>query len=193
MGIAQQLRQWGKATDRILQKLLPPEPGMEDLAAAVGYVENAGNPYNSVTPDFIGQWLFDTTNLQWYVARGITTTSWRPMMEGGVDASGNNIGPTAVPRITETLTGSITLTTAAFGAVTPYNSGSSGTLTLPDAATCWALKPYGLVVVTQKGTGVPSFAAGGSDTLRATSGVAACVQYGMCAAQVISATEWALA
>lgn len=92
MGIAQQLRIWGKATDRILQKLLPPEPGMEDLAAAVGYVENAGSPYNAVTPDFIGQRLFDTTNSVWYRAYGVTSTSWRPNMEGALDASGNIAG-----------------------------------------------------------------------------------------------------
>ena len=96
-------------------------------------------------------------------------------------------------RVGATVTASGTLPASALGAVTPYNSSSSGTLTLPDAATAWATQPYGLVVVSQKGTGVPSFSAGGSDTLRATSGVAACVQYGMCAAQIISATEWALA
>jgi lysophospholipase L1-like esterase len=92
MGIAQQLRIWGKATDRILQKLLPPEPGMEELAAAVGYVENAGSPYNSVTPDFIGQKLFDTTNSVWYQAYGITSTTWRPAMQGALDDSGNIVG-----------------------------------------------------------------------------------------------------
>jgi hypothetical protein len=100
MGIAQQLRTWGKATDRILQKLLPPEPGMEDLAAAVGYVENAGNPYNSVTPDFIGQRLFDTTNNVWYQAYGITSTTWRPVMQGAVDASGNITGLVGVGGVT---------------------------------------------------------------------------------------------
>lgn len=92
MGIAQQLRQWGKATEGILKKLLPPEPGMEELAAAVGYVENAGSPYNSVTPDFIGQRLLDTTNNVWYRAYGVTSTTWRPDMQGTLDASGNITG-----------------------------------------------------------------------------------------------------
>lgn len=96
-------------------------------------------------------------------------------------------------RVGTTVTATGDLPDSALGAITPYSSGSDGTLTLPDAATAWATQPYGLVVVSQKGTGTPSFAAGGSDTLRATSGVAACVQYGMCAAQIISATEWALA
>lgn len=109
------------------------------------------------------------------------------------DANGNAIGMSGIPAVRSTLTTNATLTTAALGSITPFNSGSSATLTLPDAATCWALFPYGLVVVAIKGAGIPTFAAGGSDTLRATSGVAAGVQYGMIAAQVISATEWALA
>ena len=83
---------------------------------------------------------------------------------------------------------------AALGAVTPYNSASPGTLSLPDAATAWALSPYGIVVISQKAAGVASFAASGSDSLRVTAGLAnASVQYGMIAAQIISATEWALA
>lgn len=92
MGIAQQLRQFGKATEGILRKLLPPEPGMEELAAAVGYVEYAGNPYSYVTPDFIGQRLRDTTNNVWYRAYGATSTTWRPDAQGVLDSSGNMIG-----------------------------------------------------------------------------------------------------
>lgn len=101
--------------------------------------------------------------------------------------------PLGAVRVIDTVTGTGILPANSLGALVPYNSSSNGTLTLPDAATAWATEPYGLVVVSQKGTGIPSFAAAGSDTLRATSGVGACVQYGMCAAQIISATEWALA
>lgn len=46
---------------------------------------------------------------------------------------------------------------------------------------------------TALGTGAPTFAAGAGDTLRATAGVAASVQYAAIQARVISSTEWALA
>lgn len=76
MGIAQQLRVFGKATDRILQKLLPPEPGMEDLAAAVGYVEYAGSPVGNLTPDFVGQQCQNTSTGVFYDAIGTTSADW---------------------------------------------------------------------------------------------------------------------
>lgn len=92
---------------------------------------------------------------------------------------------------TVTATGILPL--SALGAVTPVNSTSATVQTLPSAASAFAANPYGLIVLSQKGTGAPTFAPAGSDLLRATSGIAASVQYGMIAAQVISATEWALA
>lgn len=38
--------------------------------------ENAGNPNNVVTPDNIGQELYDTTNGRWFKARGASNSSW---------------------------------------------------------------------------------------------------------------------
>lgn len=107
--------------------------------------------------------------------------------------TGDDFRPVSSP-VRDAITATGSLPANALNAITPYNSSSGGVLTLPPAAAAWASSPYGLVVVSQKGTGAASFAAGGSDTLRATSGIAtSSVQYGMIAAQIISATEWALA
>lgn len=76
MGIAQQLRQFGKAAEDIMRKLLPPEPGMEDLAAAVGYVEYAGSPVGALTPEFVGQRCLDTVGRSFYVALGTASADW---------------------------------------------------------------------------------------------------------------------
>ena len=110
-----------------------------------------------------------------------------------VSGDGTEILPIGAGVVDTTVTASGTLPITALGRITPVDAAGSTTQTLPSAATAWALKPFGVVVLVQRGAGVPSFAAGGGDTLRATSGIGACVQYGMIAAQVQSATEWALA
>jgi hypothetical protein len=110
-----------------------------------------------------------------------------------VSGDGTELLPIGAGLVDTTVTATGTLPITALGRITPVNATGSTTQTLPSAATAWALKPYGVVVLVQRGAGVPSFAAGGGDTLRATSGIGACVQYGMIAAQVQSATEWALA
>lgn len=89
MGIAQQLRAFGKATDIILRKLLPPEPGMEDLAAAVGHVDYAGIPFGALTPDFIGQQCQDTTTGVFWKAHGSTSYSWEPVNAKRLARRGN--------------------------------------------------------------------------------------------------------
>lgn len=111
------------------------------------------------------------------VGLGVTAPKWATL--GGVAAA--------------TVTATGTLPPSSLGLVTPVNAASAVVLTLPDAATSWAALPYGLVLVSQKGVGIPTFAPAGTDLLRATSGVAPSVQYSMIAAQIISATEWALA
>lgn len=110
-----------------------------------------------------------------------------------VSGAGTELLPIGAGLVDTTVTATGTLPITALGRITPVNAAGATTQTLPSAATAWALKPYGLVVLVQRGAGVPSFAAGGGDTLRATSGIGACVQYGMIGAQVQSATEWALA
>jgi hypothetical protein len=103
------------------------------------------------------------------------------------DGSG---GSTAVATAVATTS---TLLASTLGQIVPVNSASNVILTLPSASAAFLVNPFGLIVISQVGVGVPTFAPGGSDSLRATSGIPACVQYGMIAAQVISATEWALA
>ena len=116
-------------------------------------------------------------------------------LPGGTSVYMNGAGTFTQPAtpVGTTVTATGTLPSSALGAITPVNSASATVQTLPAAAAAFAAMPYGLVVLTQKGTGAPTFAPAGADLLRATSGVAASVQYGMIAAQVISATEWALA
>jgi parallel beta-helix repeat protein len=41
-----------------------------------GYRTNAGTPSGVLTPQFIGERVFDTSNVDWYTATGTTNTSW---------------------------------------------------------------------------------------------------------------------
>lgn len=41
------------------------------------YVEYAGTPGGNVTPRFIGQWLYDTVNEDFYLATGLTDADWK--------------------------------------------------------------------------------------------------------------------
>lgn len=118
----------------------------------------------------------------------------RNLTAAEVDANFDNLNAAVSGAgIATTVTATSTLPDSALGKITPVNAAGATTQTLPSAATAWAADPYGLVVLAIKGAGIPVFAAGGGDTLHATSGIPAGVQYGMMAAQVISATEWALA
>ena len=72
------LSQLGKATVAILEAMIAPMVGRPELAAAVGYIENAGAP-SAVVPDFIGQKLFDTSGLEFYIAYGTASGEWTPM------------------------------------------------------------------------------------------------------------------
>jgi hypothetical protein len=103
------------------------------------------------------------------------------------DGSG---GTTAVAA---TVTSTSTLLLSTLGQIVPVNSASNVILTLPSASLAFAASPFALIVLSQLGVGVPVFAQNVSDTLRSTSGIPVCVQYGMIAAQVISPTEWVLA
>lgn len=41
------------------------------------YATYAGTPGGNVTPEFIGQWLLDTSNSDFYMAVGLTNTDWK--------------------------------------------------------------------------------------------------------------------
>lgn len=41
------------------------------------YVTYAGTPSGNVVPAFIGQWLFDTANEDFYLATGLDDTDWK--------------------------------------------------------------------------------------------------------------------
>lgn len=79
--MSQNLKKLGKMSAAVMRVLMPPMIGKDDIADAIGYVENAGAP-DSVVPDFIGQVLFDTTNLDFYRAFGVAAGNWSP---AGID------------------------------------------------------------------------------------------------------------
>lgn len=60
-------------------------PGAEMVTAAFAQkvltaVEYAGNPTNNVTPEFRGQWCFDTSNEAYYIACSDTDSSkWKKL------------------------------------------------------------------------------------------------------------------
>lgn len=72
------LKKLGAASAAILKTIMAPQVGKNDLCDAIGYVTNAGTP-GSVTPEFIGQKLFDTSGLDFYIAYGTAVGEWAPM------------------------------------------------------------------------------------------------------------------
>lgn len=59
--------------------LLPPDIGVTDMVKRLVHNEGAGTPVSSVTPEFIGERYFDTTNSDFYIAKGVTSADWVPM------------------------------------------------------------------------------------------------------------------
>lgn len=47
-----------------------------DIARIIGYRSNAGSPIGSLTPQYIGEEVFDSTNLKWYKSVGTSNTNW---------------------------------------------------------------------------------------------------------------------
>lgn len=84
--MSEMLKKFTKASAAILRKIISPFPGSDDIADSIGYIENAGTPVSVLTPDFIGQWCFDTTNGVYYRATGAANTAWA---RHGADANGN--------------------------------------------------------------------------------------------------------
>lgn len=48
-----------------------------EIAKLLVYVTYAGDPSSNLTPAFIGQSCFDTTNSVFYHACGLTATDWK--------------------------------------------------------------------------------------------------------------------
>jgi len=48
-----------------------------EVAKLLVYVTYAGTPASNLTPAFIGQSCFDTTNEDFYLATGLTTSDWK--------------------------------------------------------------------------------------------------------------------
>ena len=65
-----------------------------------GFLRYAGSPVGNLTPDFVGQECFDTTNLVWYVASATTSTAWRLKIQGSFDSSGNLVSFTGTSSTT---------------------------------------------------------------------------------------------
>jgi len=84
--MGQRLNYLGKATAAILSGLIAPFVGRDELADAVGYIENAGVP-SAVVPNFIGQRLFDTTGSVFYIAYGLSAGNWAVMGNDALSAA----------------------------------------------------------------------------------------------------------
>lgn len=80
------LKAFGKATAAFLETLIAPMVGREDLAKAIGYIENAGVP-SAVVPEFIGQMLFNTSTPSWYKAYGTAAGEWAAQGVGTLTAA----------------------------------------------------------------------------------------------------------
>lgn len=52
---------------------------LRGLIFGEGFRTNAGNPNSVVTPDIMGQQLYDTTNSRWFKAKGASSSSWALM------------------------------------------------------------------------------------------------------------------
>src|SRR5574340_1586271 len=68
----------GNAYSASVELIMSPQVGREELAKVIGYRTNAGAP-TSVVPRFIGEKLFDTSGLDFYVAFGVASGNWTPM------------------------------------------------------------------------------------------------------------------
>lgn len=87
------LSDWGnKATAAVLKRIVAPMVGKEALCDVLGYIENAGAP-TSVTPDFTGQTLLDTTNGNWYRSYGTSSGNWA--LTGGSSGLNRTVTTTA--------------------------------------------------------------------------------------------------
>lgn len=87
--ISNALRTEGKAEQETLLRFLPTSMvGRNEIAAVAGYIQSAGSPAGTVTPDFIGQRCFDTVGKLWYVATGVSNTDWTLRSAGVLAQSG---------------------------------------------------------------------------------------------------------
>ncbi len=86
---------------------------------------NAGDPTSSVTPDFDGQVLWDTTNNKLYRATGATSADW---VQVTVTAKPHNL--VCMPNMAHSFD---------HLAATTYRTPFSGT----DPLACWTLEPFG--------------------------------------------------
>lgn len=139
--MAATLKNIGKSTAAVMKTLIAPQVGHSSLCDVIGYIENAGLP-TSVTPDFVGQRLFDTTNSQWYSATGTSSGNWVREVTSAAAVS-STIGAAAaqpasgsvaiaMEKIGSIVTMTITLTAARITVTDATTSGSSGSLQLFD-------------------------------------------------------------
>lgn len=58
-----------------------------EIFKRLGHIENAGTPVASVTPEFVGQFCFDTTNKALFAATALTSADWAPMGQQAVNVA----------------------------------------------------------------------------------------------------------
>jgi hypothetical protein len=116
------LKSIGRATVVIMSAMIAPLVGRDELADRLGYTENAGAP-TSMTPEYVGQWVFDTTNLQWYVAVSTTLNGW-----AAFGSPGGGIFKTQAAPAAKTTSATLTAAELLTGMITG-NQGAAGTAT----------------------------------------------------------------
>ncbi len=64
------------ASQALLNAATGPFVGKDKTSVLLGYTTYAGNPNGNLTPTHIGQWCFDTSDLEFYVAVSTADTGW---------------------------------------------------------------------------------------------------------------------
>lgn len=126
--MGQRLNQFGKATAAILALLIPPMVGRDEMADAIGFVENAGVP-SAVVPAFIGQKLRDMTNNHFYVSYGVAAGEW------AVDGLGGGATAAEITRAADVSARIVNLTAAALAVTEALHDGKTITVNKADGST----------------------------------------------------------
>lgn len=109
--------------DSDLDKNLAPEVDKTFLRKTLAYLENAGAPSGSVTPDFQGQFLWDSSNGDWYISTGTANTDW------ALVTIGSNISAAELAVLDGLLATTAELNRVADVSTRIVNAGASLTLT----------------------------------------------------------------
>lgn len=130
----------------------------QSLAKYLGYAQNAGSPVSAVTPDHVGQIIFDTSNSNYWIAYGAANTAW--VLLASSTTTGAGPGNFSTIAASGAITGSAGIT----GTTLTTTAGSLASGADPLAVTALAAAQGGAITITG-GTSSTSANAGGAVTL----------------------------